>query len=102
MARAAQLARIALSLIFIAPTLAQDQPFRVVSTVDQPAIAGRPVALDAQGNLLPCPKRFLPYFHPPHPGARPAVSSGLHGRSTRHRRQTGCTGRAGKTSSLAD
>src|SRR5580704_1070278 len=55
MARAAQLARIALSLIFIAPTLAQDQPFRVVSTVDQPAIAGRPVALDAQGRLLPWP-----------------------------------------------
>src|SRR5580693_9201427 len=55
MARAAQLARIALSLIFIAPTLAQDQPFPVVSTVDQPAIAGRPVALDAQGRLLPWP-----------------------------------------------
>src|SRR6202140_2266143 len=55
MARAAQLARIALSLIFIAPPLAQDPPFRVVSTVDQPAIAGRPVQLDSQGKLLPWP-----------------------------------------------
>src|SRR5437016_3784124 len=36
--------------------LAQDQkPFPVVSTVDQPEIAGRPVQLDAQGKLLPWP-----------------------------------------------
>src|ERR1700731_2611317 len=55
MARAAQLARIALSLIFLAPPRAQDQPFPVVSTVDQPTIAGRPVELDAQGKLLPWP-----------------------------------------------
>jgi hypothetical protein len=31
------------------------KPFPVVSTVDQPEIAGRPVQLDAQGKLLPWP-----------------------------------------------
>jgi hypothetical protein len=31
------------------------QPFSVVSTVDESTIAGRPVALDAQGKLLPFP-----------------------------------------------
>lgn len=36
--------------------VAQDQkPFKVMSTVDEPAIAGRPVELDAQGKLLPWP-----------------------------------------------
>ena len=34
---------------------AQEKPFPVVSTVDEPTIAGRPVQLDAQGKLLPWP-----------------------------------------------
>lgn len=34
---------------------AQEKPFAVVSTVDEPAIAGHPVQLDAQGKLLPWP-----------------------------------------------
>ena len=33
----------------------QQKPFPVVSTVDQPEIAGRPVQLDASGKLLPFP-----------------------------------------------
>jgi hypothetical protein len=33
----------------------QEKPFPVVSIVDQPEIAGRPVAVDAQGKLLPWP-----------------------------------------------
>jgi len=33
----------------------QQKPFRVVSTVDAPSIAGHPVQLDAQGKLLPWP-----------------------------------------------
>jgi hypothetical protein len=36
-------------------TAQQQKPFSVVSTVDQPEIAGRPVQLDAQGKLLPWP-----------------------------------------------
>jgi hypothetical protein len=64
MVRSVQLARVALALIFGATifgatTLAQETPkpppFPVVSTVDQPEIAGRPVELDAQGKLLPWP-----------------------------------------------
>jgi hypothetical protein len=43
---------IVLSLVAIASA---QPPFSVVSTVDAPAIAGRPVALDAQGKLLPWP-----------------------------------------------
>src|ERR1700693_2169251 len=55
MARRAQLATVAVALIFTATTLAQEKPtpFPVVSTVDQPTIAGSPVELDAQGKLLP-------------------------------------------------
>ena len=34
---------------------AQQKPFPVTSTVDEPTIAGRPVQLDAQGKLLPWP-----------------------------------------------
>ncbi len=57
MARSAQLAAVAVVLILISTTLAQEKPkpFPVVSTVDQPTIAGRPVELDAQGKLLPWP-----------------------------------------------
>src|ERR1700722_4728248 len=35
--------------------VAEQKKFGVVSTVDQPEIAGRPVHLDAQGKLLPWP-----------------------------------------------
>lgn len=37
------------------PFLRSQQNFEVLSTVDEPAIAGRPVHLDAQGRLLPWP-----------------------------------------------
>jgi hypothetical protein len=43
-------------LCFVAVCAGQaNKPFPVVSTVDQPEIAGRPVQLDAQGKLLPWP-----------------------------------------------
>lgn len=46
-----------LSVIFLPMLLAQEpkKPFKVMSTVDEPTIAGRPVELDAQGKLLPWP-----------------------------------------------
>ena len=40
---------------FLATTVTAQQPFPVISTVDEPEIAGRPVQLDAQGKLLPWP-----------------------------------------------
>ena len=40
---------------FLGTTVAAQQPFPVISTVDEPEIAGRPVQLDAQGKLLPWP-----------------------------------------------
>jgi hypothetical protein len=40
---------------FSAILAAQEKPFPVTSTVDQPTIAGHPVQLDAQGKLLPWP-----------------------------------------------
>jgi hypothetical protein len=42
-------------LVSAALSAAQQQPFPVVTTVDATTIAGRPVALDAQGKLLPWP-----------------------------------------------
>lgn len=39
----------------VAMTAGQDKPFRPVSILDAPTIAGRPVQLDAQGKLLPWP-----------------------------------------------
>jgi hypothetical protein len=50
----ASVVSIALVLALTADTTAQ-QKFRVVSFVDEPSIAGRPVELDAQGKLLPWP-----------------------------------------------
>jgi hypothetical protein len=46
-----------MAVLFLVFTVAgQDQKkFPVVSTVDQPEVAGRPVQLDAQGKLLPWP-----------------------------------------------
>src|ERR1700684_198485 len=54
MKRLTHAVRIALALLLTATTAAQ-QKFPVVSIVDEPTIAGRPVALDAQGKLLPWP-----------------------------------------------
>ncbi len=54
-ARPAKLLQISLAVILTASTLAEQKPFPVVSTVDEPSIAGRPVRLDAQGKLLPWP-----------------------------------------------
>jgi hypothetical protein len=54
MTRLIHAVRIALALLLTATTTAQ-QKFPVVSIVDEPTIAGRPVALDAQGRLLPWP-----------------------------------------------
>ena len=34
---------------------AGQQPFKTISTVNDSSIAGRPVALDSQGKLLPWP-----------------------------------------------
>jgi hypothetical protein len=50
----AQIAVAALSGATILPGQ-EPKPFPVVSTVDAPSIAGRPVQLDAQGKLLPWP-----------------------------------------------
>jgi hypothetical protein len=42
-------------LLLVLSVAAQQNKFPVISTVDQPEIAGRPVQLDAQGKLLPWP-----------------------------------------------
>ena len=42
-------------LLFSASVGLAEEPFRVISTVDAPTIAGRPVQLDASGKLLPWP-----------------------------------------------
>jgi hypothetical protein len=57
MTHATKLWRIAAIVFWVVTILASQQkkPFPVVSTVDQPEIAGHPVQLDAQGKLLPWP-----------------------------------------------
>ncbi len=55
MTRTTHLARLAFTLILSAATIAVEKPLAVVSIVDEPTIAGRPVALDAEGKLLPWP-----------------------------------------------
>ena len=57
MTQAINFVKVAGLVLFTAAIVAgQDQkPFQVISTVDEPAIAGRPVELDAQGKLLPWP-----------------------------------------------
>jgi hypothetical protein len=47
--------RLSLTASLIVPLVAGQQPFPVLSTVDAPTIAGRPVALDREGKLLPWP-----------------------------------------------
>src|SRR5260221_5036410 len=51
----ARLVSVLLVTTFLATTVAAQQPFPVISAVDEPEIAGRPVQLDAQGKLLPWP-----------------------------------------------
>jgi hypothetical protein len=47
--------RTAAILLLLAASLPAQQKFKVISTVDAPDIAGRPVQLDAHGKLLPWP-----------------------------------------------
>ena len=44
-----------LALLIAVQSPAAQEKFAVTSVVDAPEIAGRPVALDAQGKLLPWP-----------------------------------------------
>ena len=56
MTNAARIAQVAaVVLVGVTFVIGQQKPFPVVSTVDEPTIAGRPVQLDAQGKLLPFP-----------------------------------------------
>jgi hypothetical protein len=55
MKKPAASARGFLAVFFCALLVAEQKPFPVILTVDQPTIAGRPVALDSQGKLLPWP-----------------------------------------------
>ncbi len=55
MTRAIKSATVAVVLLCSTAASFGQQPFPVVSTVDAPSIAGRPVALDKQGKLLPFP-----------------------------------------------
>jgi hypothetical protein len=55
MKRVSGLAGILIAAAFRVPLIAGQQSFPVVSTVDAPTIAGRPVALDGEGKLLPWP-----------------------------------------------
>jgi hypothetical protein len=55
MIRCAKLRSVALALLLTATTLAQEKSFSVLTTADEPNIAGRPVQLDAQEKLLPWP-----------------------------------------------
>ena len=44
-----------IAFLFSTASIAAQQAFPVISTMDAPTIAGRPVALDASGKLLPWP-----------------------------------------------
>jgi hypothetical protein len=44
-----------LDLSMLSATIPAQEPFPVITAVDEPEIAGRPVQLDAQGKLLPWP-----------------------------------------------
>ncbi len=48
-------ARVVVALLVSTTVAAGQQPFPVVSTVNESSIAGRPVALDSQGKLMPFP-----------------------------------------------
>jgi hypothetical protein len=55
MKKTAELARVFLAVFLGVPVVAGPQSFPVVSTVNESSIAGRPVALDEAGKLLPWP-----------------------------------------------
>ena len=55
MTRLCNFAAVMFAALLSAASLAGQQAFPVVSTVDAPTIAGRPVALDSSGKLLPWP-----------------------------------------------
>lgn len=55
MTRLCNVTAVLFAVLFSAASLAGQQAFPVVSTVDAPTIAGRPVALDRSGKLLPWP-----------------------------------------------
>ena len=55
MTRATKFARVVIALCLSAAVAGAQQPLSVVSTVNESSIAGRPVALDSQGKLLPWP-----------------------------------------------
>jgi hypothetical protein len=55
MKRATKFAKVFIAFILSATTVAGQQPFPVTSTVNESSIAGRPVALDSRGKLLPWP-----------------------------------------------
>ena len=55
MTRAVKLARVLVAFVLSATVAAGQQPFATVTTLNDTSIAGRPVALDSQGKLLPFP-----------------------------------------------
>ena len=55
MKRLQGLARLFIAASLSVPLVVGQQPFPVISTVDESTIAGRPVALDSDGKLLPWP-----------------------------------------------
>jgi hypothetical protein len=55
MTRATKTLLFSLAVLLCCTTVQAQQPFKVMSTADEPTIAGRPVELDAQGKLLPWP-----------------------------------------------
>jgi hypothetical protein len=55
MKKTAGLASVFFAVFFGGPLVAGQQPFPVISTVNESSIAGRPVALDGEGKLLPWP-----------------------------------------------
>src|SRR5271163_278284 len=55
MKRVAEFARVLIAFVSCATVVVGQQPFPVTSTVDESTIAGRPVALDSRGKLLPWP-----------------------------------------------
>ncbi|MDX6461758.1 MAG: hypothetical protein QOE55_5455 [Acidobacteriaceae bacterium] len=55
MTKLSTFAAVLIAVLLSAVSVAGQQAFPVVSTVDAPTIAGRPVALDSGGKLLPWP-----------------------------------------------
>jgi hypothetical protein len=79
--RYSKLVRAMLTLVLSSATLAQQKPFPVVSTVDEPTIAGRPVQLDAEGKLLPWPMPDnIGYSYSSHVLTQWTILSDLHNR----------------------